>query len=118
VHAQVSFVHDIVSKVFLGCRPEIFRPADALCGRGCEGPHRLVQKRSRRFVSTLLSIAVVESAKKRRLREFRRRSIFEFCNNICHKPTSLERPETNTLSVGAHPRDGESVEAKGMPKVK
>jgi hypothetical protein len=36
----------------------------------------------------------------------------------CHKPTSLERPETNTLSVGAHPRDGESVEAKGMPKVK
>ena len=38
---------------------------------------------------------------------------------ICaHKPTSLERPETNTLSVGAHPRDGESVEAKGMPKVK
>jgi hypothetical protein len=37
---------------------------------------------------------------------------------MCHKPTSLERPETNTLSVGAHPRDGESVEAKGMPKVK
>jgi hypothetical protein len=36
----------------------------------------------------------------------------------CHKPTSLERPETNALSVGAHPRDGESVEAKGVPKVK
>jgi hypothetical protein len=36
----------------------------------------------------------------------------------CHKPTSLERPETNTLSVGAHPRDREGVEAKGMPKVK
>jgi hypothetical protein len=35
-----------------------------------------------------------------------------------HKPTSLERPETNKLSVGAHPRDGESVEAKGMPTVK
>jgi hypothetical protein len=35
-----------------------------------------------------------------------------------HKPTSLERNETNTLSVEAHPRDGESVEAKGMPKVK
>jgi hypothetical protein len=39
-------------------------------------------------------------------------------SEMCHKPTSLERPETNTLSVGAHPRDGESVEAKGMPKVK
>jgi hypothetical protein len=36
----------------------------------------------------------------------------------CQKLTSLERPETNTLSVGAHLRDGESVEAKGMPKVK
>jgi hypothetical protein len=34
------------------------------------------------------------------------------------KPTSLERAETNTLSVGAHPRDWESVEAKGMPEVK
>src|SRR5207342_267144 len=30
-----------------------------------------------------------------------------------HKPTSLEPAETNTLSVGAHPRDGESVEAEG-----
>jgi hypothetical protein len=36
----------------------------------------------------------------------------------CQKPTSLERPETNTLSAGANLRDGESVEAKGMPKVK
>ena len=40
------------------------------------------------------------------------------CLNRARKPTSLERPETNTLAVGAHPRDGESVEAKGMPKVK
>jgi hypothetical protein len=43
-------------------------------------------------------------------------SIGEFFNTIRHKPTSLERNETNTLSVEAHPRDGESVEAKGMPK--
>src|ERR1700753_2677493 len=34
-----------------------------------------------------------------------------------HKQTSLERPETDTLSVREHPRDRESVEAKGMPKV-
>jgi hypothetical protein len=32
------------------------------------------------------------------------------------KQTSIEWPETNTLSVGEHPCDGESVEAKGMPK--
>jgi hypothetical protein len=47
-----------------------------------------------------------------------RQAFFVFVRMSCHKPTSLERPETNTLSVGAHPRDGESVEAKGMPKVK
>jgi hypothetical protein len=29
----------------------------------------------------------------------------DFCNRIGHKPTSLERAETNTLSAGAHPRD-------------
>jgi hypothetical protein len=33
-----------------------------------------------------------------------------------HKQTSLELPETNTLSVAEHPRSRESVEAEGMPK--
>jgi hypothetical protein len=52
--------------------------------RGYEGPNRFVQKRSRSFVSALRSITVVESARNQRLRDFRRRSIFDFCNNICH----------------------------------
>jgi hypothetical protein len=46
------------------------------------GPHRFVQKRSPSFVSALRSIAVAESPKKQRLRDFRRRSIFDFCDNI------------------------------------
>ena len=63
-------------------------------------PHRLVQKRPRRFVSTLLSIAVVELARNQRLREFRRRSIFEFCNNICQKRKSSGRAKPmNVYSV-------------------
>jgi hypothetical protein len=45
-------------------------------------PHRFTQKRSRSFVSTLRSIAAAESAKNQLLRDFLRRSIFDFCNTI------------------------------------
>jgi hypothetical protein len=43
------------------------------------GPHRFT---TRSFVWALRSIAVVEAAKNQLLRDFRRRSIFEFCNTI------------------------------------
>jgi hypothetical protein len=66
----------------------------------------------------LQSLAAAEITNIPHSRDFRSPAIFDFFNSICHKPTSLERNETNTLSVEAHPRDGESVEAKGMPKVK
>jgi hypothetical protein len=46
------------------------------------------KKRPRSFISALRSIAVAESAKNQLLRDFRRRSIFDFCNNICQKETS------------------------------
>src|SRR5439155_4378962 len=55
-----------------------------------EGPHRLTQKRPRSFVLALRSIAVVESAKNRHLRDFRRRSIFDFCNAIKRIPDSSQ----------------------------
>jgi hypothetical protein len=49
---------DIVAKAFLGVViTEIFRTANAFRARGYEGPHRLVKKRSRSFVSALWSIA-------------------------------------------------------------
>jgi hypothetical protein len=47
-----------------------------------EGPHRFAQKRLRSFVSALRSIAAAATAKNQLLRDFRRRSIFDFCNNI------------------------------------
>jgi hypothetical protein len=112
------FGADIVAKVFLGWRTKILRAADASYARRREGPHRFTQNRSRISVVALKSDAAVEKSKEQLSRDFQGCSIFDFCNNICHKPTSLERNETNTLSVEAHPRDGESVEAKGMPKVK
>jgi hypothetical protein len=46
------------------------------------GPHRFTQKRPRSFVWALRSIAVVEPDKNQLFRDFRRRSIFDFCNTI------------------------------------
>src|ERR1700722_6467181 len=54
----------------------------------CEGPHCFVQKRPRPFVSALQSIAAVEASKKQLLRDFRYRSIFDFCNTIPPKADS------------------------------
>jgi hypothetical protein len=47
-----------------------------------EGPHRLTQERPRNSVWAARSIAVVEPAKNQLLQDFRRRSIFDFCNTI------------------------------------
>jgi hypothetical protein len=92
---------DIVAKVFLGWRPKFFRTADAFCARGYEGPHRFVQKRARSFVTALRSIAVVESVRNQRLRDFRRRSIFDFCNKICQFQTCTKRlQQTNPTDPG------------------
>src|ERR1700687_4192947 len=55
----------------------------------CEGPHCFVQKRPRPFVSALQSIAAVEASKNQLLRDFRYRSIFDFCNTICQTQTSI-----------------------------
>src|ERR1043166_3684238 len=79
---DVRSLGDSVAKVFLGWRPKFFRTADAFRARRYEGPHRFTQKRPRSFVWALRSIAVVEPAKNQLLRDFRRRSIFDFCNTI------------------------------------
>jgi hypothetical protein len=53
------------------------------------------QKRPRNIVSALRSIAVAESAKNQLLRDFRRRSIFDFCNTACQYRTHL--PAANSI---------------------
>jgi hypothetical protein len=50
-------------------------------------PHRFTQKRPRTFVSALAGVEAAEPAKPRLLRDFRRCSIFDFCNSICRKRT-------------------------------
>src|SRR5258708_38979648 len=73
---------DTVAKVFSGQQTKIIKTADAFRRRRREGPHRFAQKRPGTFVSGLASIAAVETSKHRLLRDFQRRSIFDFCNSI------------------------------------
>src|SRR5271166_1349919 len=47
-----------------------------------EGPHRLPEKRPRSFVSALRGFAAVEMSRNHLSRDFRGRSIFDFCNTI------------------------------------
>jgi hypothetical protein len=58
-------------------------------------PPRFTQKRPRSFVSALRSIAVVEPAKNQLLRNFRRRSIFDFATLSRVERTSLSRGPTS-----------------------
>jgi hypothetical protein len=78
---------DTVEKVFFGCRTKFFRTADASRTRRREGPHRFRQKRPPTFVSALESFAAVETPENRLSRDFRSRSIFDFCNSICQERT-------------------------------
>jgi len=84
------FRADTVEKVFSGWRTKFFRTADAVRTRRREGPHRFTQKRPRTFVLGLASIAAVETSKHRLSRDFQRRSIFDFCNNIGTNRTSSD----------------------------
>src|SRR6476660_5139950 len=61
---------DIVAKVFLGCRTKILRTADAFCARRREGPHRLIQNRSRTSVVALKGDAAAERSKDQLSRDF------------------------------------------------
>jgi len=48
-----------------------------------KGPYRFIQNRSRTSVVTLKGDAAAEKFKNQLSRDFRGRSIFDFCNNIC-----------------------------------
>ena len=96
---------DTVAKVFSGQRTKIIKTADAFRRRRREGPHRFAQKRPRSFISALRSIAVAESAKDQLLRDFRRRSIFDFCNTIPHV-SALRTPGFDKLAVRSAARAG------------
>jgi len=63
-----------------------------------EGPHRFTQKRPRTLASALRSVAAVETSKNQLSRDFRRCSIFDFCNSIGAKRT-LAKTSTSPKRV-------------------
>src|SRR5450631_831179 len=65
----------------------------------CEGPHCFAQKRPRTFASALQRVAAVEASKNPLSRDFRYRSIFDFCNNICQQQNSLTDQAAVTSSA-------------------
>src|SRR5439155_19044694 len=72
----------------------------------CEGPHWFTQKRPRTFLSELQSLAASEASKNQPPRDFRRCSIFDFCNSIGAKRTFVEtlipaRCQEGTLAAQA-----------------
>jgi hypothetical protein len=76
---------DTVENVFLGWRAKFSRAADTFRAQQCEGPRRFSEKRLRTFVSALQSIQVAKLSKNEHLRDFWRRSIFDFFNTIRQK---------------------------------
>src|SRR5260370_25957368 len=61
--------------------------ADAVRARRREGPHRFSQNRPRTFETALQRVAAARKSKNQFSRNFRRRSIFDFCNTIGTKRT-------------------------------
>ncbi len=78
-----------VAKVFLGGRTKLFRAADAFYERRREGPYRFIQNRPRNSVVALKSNTAAEKSKDQLSQDFPGRSIFDFCNNIGQKATSV-----------------------------
>ena len=64
--------------------------------RGDVRDHIVLHKNDQTFVSGLESIAAVETSKHRLSRDFQRRSIFDFCNNICQQRTHAAQQTTYT----------------------
>jgi hypothetical protein len=80
--ARGPLMTDTVEKVFWGWRTKFSGAADAFRAQRCEGPRRISEKRQRTFVSALRRISTTELSKNQHLRDFWRRSIFDFFNSI------------------------------------
>jgi hypothetical protein len=65
-----------------GVERKFLEPLMRLAPRDVKGPHRFAEKRPRTFVLALRRLATVERPQILLSRDFRRCSIFDFCNKI------------------------------------
>jgi hypothetical protein len=73
---------DTVEKVFWGWRTKFSRAADTFRVQRCEGPRPFSEKRPRTAVLALLRASTASVSKSQHLRDFWRRTIFDFFNSI------------------------------------
>src|SRR5436190_7812740 len=78
---------DTVEKVFWGWRTKFSRAADTFRVQRCEGPRPFSEKRPRTAVLALLRASTASVSKSQHLRDFWRRTIFDFFNSIGHSRT-------------------------------
>src|SRR5271168_5250471 len=76
---------DTVEKVFWGSGTKFSRAADAFRAQRCEGPRGISEKRPQTFASALRRVPTAAVSKNQQLRDFWRRTIFDFFNTIGQK---------------------------------
>jgi hypothetical protein len=86
----------VLQKSFWADQRNFLGPLMRFARGDVRGPHRLSQNRPRTFVSAPKTVAALEASKNHLLRDFRRRSIFDFCNSI--------PPEADITRAGRHVR--------------
>src|SRR5271168_4503941 len=79
---------DTVEKVFWGSGTKFSRAADAFRAQRCEGPRGISEKRPQTFASALRRVPTAAVSKNQQLRDFWRRTIFDFFNTIDPERTS------------------------------
>src|SRR6266404_8593814 len=77
----------VLQKSFLAGDGNFLEPLMRFARGDVRGPHWFTQKRPRTSVSELQGVAASEASKNRLSRDFRRRSISDFCNTIGTKLT-------------------------------
>ena len=80
---------DTVEKVFWGWRTKFSRAADTFRVQRCEGPRPFSEKRLRTGVLALRRVPTAEVSENQHLRDFWRRTIFDFFNSIGQQQTCL-----------------------------
>jgi len=70
-----------------GFRTKFLEPLMRFTSGDMREPYRFIQNRAGISVVALKSSTAAEKSKDQLSRDFPGRSIFDFCNNICHEPT-------------------------------
>ena len=89
INPACTMVPILLQKSFWGDKQNFLEPLMRFASGDSERPHRFIQNRPGTSVVALKSDTAAEKSRDQLSRDFPGRSIFDFCNNICHFRTSL-----------------------------